>query len=73
MVKLASLGGMEVGRETQDFFLLFFPPVPTPQPPPPPHTPKRASSQSTCFAAAQQNFQLKKNCTKRCIASTKAP
>ena len=27
MVKLASLGGMEVGRETQDFFLLFFPPV----------------------------------------------
>ena len=38
MVKLASLGGMEVGRETQDFFLLFFPPVPVPVPtPPPPH------------------------------------
>ena len=35
MVKLPSLGGMEVGRETQDFFLLFFPPVPTPNPPPP--------------------------------------
>lgn len=72
MVKLASLGGMEVGRETQDFFLLFFPPVPPPLPPPP-HTPKRTSSQPICFAAAQQNFQLKKNCTKRCIASTKAP
>ena len=35
MVKLASLGGMEVGREAQDFFLLLTPPVPTPQPPPP--------------------------------------
>ena len=58
MVKLASLGGMEVGRQAQDFFLLLTPPVPTPNPPLP-HTPKRASSQSTCCAAAQQNFQLK--------------
>lgn len=35
MVKLASLGGMEVGREAQDFFLLLTPPVHTSQPPPP--------------------------------------
>ena len=37
MVKLASLGGMEVGREAQDFFLLLTPPVHPPQRPPPPH------------------------------------
>lgn len=58
MVKLPSLGDMEVGRETQDFSfsssLLSPPPTPLP-----PYTPKRASSQLTCGAAAQQNFQVK--------------
>lgn len=39
MVKLASLGGMEVGREAQDFFLLLTPPVHTPNPPPHPILP----------------------------------
>ena len=59
MVKLPSLGGMEVGRETQDFSLSSSLLSPPPTPPPPPHTPKRASSHLTCGAAAQQNFQVK--------------
>ena len=62
MVKLASLGGMEVGKGNTRFFPSLLPSFPHPQPPPPPpppHTPKRASSRSTCCAAAQQNFQLK--------------
>lgn len=57
MLKLPSLGGMEVGRETQDFS--FSSSLLSPPPTPPPHTPKRASSQLTCGAAAQQNFQVK--------------
>lgn len=57
MVKLAGLGGMEVGRETQDFS--FSSSLLSPPPTPHPHTPKRASSQLTCGAAAQQNFQVK--------------
>ena len=40
MVKLPSLGGMEVGRETQDFSFSSSLLSPPPTPPPPPILPK---------------------------------